>query len=106
MANPNRGEVELKAGDKTYTLAFTINSVCELETMLDKSVGEVVADMGRVSVVRAVLWAGLRHHHKVDLEQAGQIMHEAGAAVTAQAINQALAMAFPQPEAGAKAKNR
>lgn len=104
MANPHRGEISLKAGDKAYTICFTINSVCELEDRLGKSVGEIVGDMGRISVVRAVLWAGLLHHHKVSLEQAGEIMHEAGAAATAQAINAAMAMAFPQPEAGASAK--
>lgn len=104
MANPHRGEVSFKAGEKDYTLCFTINAVCELEDRLGKSVGEIVSDMGRISVVRAVLWAGLLHHHKVSIEQAGEIMHEAGAAATAQAINAAMAMAFPQPEAGAPSK--
>lgn len=105
MPNPHRGEVSLKAGEKTYTLAFTINSVCELENHLDKSLSDIVAGMGRVSVVRAVLWAGLRHHHGVSIEEAGDIMHEAGAAATSEAINEAMMLAFPQP-AGAAGKNR
>lgn len=98
MANPHRGEVALKAGDTAYTLTFTINAVCELEGALGKGVSEIVSDMSRVSTVRAVLWAGLRHHHKVTLEEAGDIMHAAGAAATAQAINKAMGLAFPQPE--------
>ncbi len=106
MANPLRGEVEMKAGDKSYTLAFTINSVCELEAKLDKPLTDIVAGMGRISVVRAVLWAGLLHHHKMTLEEAGDVMHQAGAGVAAQAINAALSQAFPQPEAGATRKNR
>jgi len=106
MSNPHRGEVELKAGDKSYTLAFTINSVCELEAKLDKSLGDIVADMGRMVTIRAVLWAGLRQHHKVEIEEAGEIMQLAGAAATAQAINQAMTSAFPPAEAGAARKNR
>lgn len=98
MANPHRGEVAFKAGDKAYTLTYTINAVCELEAALGKGVSEIVSDMSRVSTVRAVLWAGLRHHHKVTLEEAGDIMHAAGAAATAQAINSAMGLAFPQPE--------
>lgn len=106
MANPHRGEVELKAGEKSYTLAFTINSVCELEDALNKGVNEIVGDMGRISVVRAVLWAGLRHHHNVSLEEAGNVMHEAGAAATAKAINEAMALAFPQEPASKKATSK
>jgi hypothetical protein len=102
MANPHRGEVELKAGEKTFTLAFTINSVCELETALDKPLMDIVSDMGRLTTIRAVLWAGLRHHHKMTLEAAGDVMQEAGAPATAEAINVALSRAFPQPEPGSK----
>jgi len=106
MANPLRGETELKAGEKSYTLAFTINSVCELEDKLDRPLTDIVADMGRISVVRAVLWAGLLHHQKMTIEEAGDVMHEAGAAAAAQAINASLSQAFPQPAAGASRKNR
>lgn len=102
MANPHRGEVELKAGEKTYTLSFTINAVCELEAALDKPLMDVVSDMGRLMTIRAVLWAGLRHHHKVTLEEAGDVMQAAGAPATAEAINLALSRAFPQPEPGVK----
>lgn len=105
MANPLRGEVELKADDTSYTLAFTINSVCELEDKLDRPLTDIVADMGRISVVRAVLWAGLLHHHKMTVEEAGDVMHQAGAAATAQAINASLSQAFPQPSGTAR-KNR
>jgi len=95
MANPNRGEVELKAGDQTYMLVFTINSVCDLEGALNKGVNEIVADMARISTIRAVLWAGLKERHPMDIKAAGAIMHEAGAAATAAAVNRAISLAFP-----------
>jgi hypothetical protein len=99
MANPHRGEVELKAGDQTYTLVFTINAVCELEGALNKGINEIVADMARVSTIRAVLWAGLQELHPMDLKAAGAIMHEAGAAATAEAVNRAMSLAFPPKDA-------
>ena len=100
MANLHRGEVELKAGEKVYTLVFTINSVCDLESALNKGVNEIVADMARISTIRAVLWAGLQERHPMDIKAAGAIMHEAGAATTAEAVNRAMSLAFPP--AGAK----
>ena len=105
MANPHRGQVDLVAGEKTYTLAYTINSVCELEEKLDKPLSTIVSNMGRLSVVRAVLWAGLLHHHKVSMDEAGSIMDEAGAAETMAAINKAVTAAFPVEDKATR-KNR
>jgi hypothetical protein len=106
MSNPHRGEVALVAGDQTYTLAYTINSVCELEEELGQSLAEIVAGMGRLKVIRAVLWAGLLRHHKMSIDEAGDVMDAAGVPATVEAVNKAIASAFPPPEAGAKRKNR
>lgn len=106
MANPNRGEVEFTAGDTVYKLAFTINSVCELEQHLGQSLAEIVGGMGRLNVIRAVLWAGLLKHHKMGIEEAGDVMDAAGVPATVEAVNKAVSLAFPPPEAGAARKNR
>lgn len=103
MANPNRGEVSLVAGETTFTLVFTINSVCELEDVLEKGINEIVADMGKVKTIRALLWAGLRHHHPMTLEEAGDLMQKAGAAATGAAINKAVTLAFPPEDKAAGA---
>lgn len=34
MANPNKGEVGFKSGDKDYTLRISINTMCELDDAL------------------------------------------------------------------------
>ena len=73
MANPEKGEVAFQVADAEYTLKFSTNAICELEERLNKGLNEIVANMARVSVVRAMLWAGLRAHHPGDTAcQAGQ----------------------------------
>ena len=106
MANPHRGEVSLLAGGKTYTLAYTINAVCELEAMLGRSLPEIVADMSHMNVLRAVLWAGLRRHHKnLTVEDAGDLMDVAGVHEVVAAVKEAVTQAFPTPQ-GQQRKNR
>jgi hypothetical protein len=99
MANPHRGQVDLKAGEATYRLSFSINALCEIEDATGKSVNELAAEMGgapRLSLIRVLLWGALRdHHEEVTLKQAGEIAGEAGMAETGEAIGNAFALAFP-----------
>ena len=60
--NKFRGEFDLKAGDTTYKLKFTINSMVLLEETLGKSVNQIGVDVG-IKELRALIWAGLQHHH-------------------------------------------
>jgi len=106
MANPHRGEVTFKVADAEYTLAFSTNAICEVETLLDKGLNQIVQSMDRLTTIRALFWAGLREHHPMTLEEAGVIMHEAGAGAASKAVNQAMSLAFPQPsKKGSAGKN-
>ena len=97
MANPARGEVDLKAGDKTYTLKLGANALASLTGALSMGLGEVneALTAGRIDVIRAVLWAALLKEHKLDLIQTGDVMDEAGFDAVGEAIGKALALAFP-----------
>lgn len=115
MANPHRGSVALQAGDRAYAISFSINALCELEDALDKPVSEIVALIQdparmRLSSVRVLLWAGLRDHHKNDVEtveQAGEIATDAGLKVAVEKIGEAFKLAFPAAKEGkAKANPR
>jgi hypothetical protein len=107
MSNPHRGEVALVAGGATYTLVYNTNAVCALEEQLGQSLAEIVTGMGRLKVMRAVLWAGLLERHEFGRpEDVGPIMDAAGVPAVVEAVNTAIAAAFPPPEAGAKRKNR
>lgn len=107
MSNAHRGEVALVAGDQTYTLVYTTNAVCALEEQLGQSLAEIVTGMGRLKVMRAVLWAGLLERHQLGRpEDAGPIMDAAGVPAVVDAVNKAITTAFPPPPAGAARKNR
>lgn len=96
MANPALGEVAFKAADAEYTLKFSTNAICELEERLDKGLNTIVANMERLTTVRALLWAGLRAHHpSVTIQQAGEILDGCSMAYATETIGKALTMAFP-----------
>lgn len=104
MANPQKGEVEFDAGGQKWTLAFSVNALCELEDELGMGVNEIAEQMGdvkkmRIKFMRAVLWAGLRDHHpEIDLKTAGELIRELSFAKSMETIGQGFALAFPQPE--------
>ena len=77
-SNPHKGEVsfELVSGE-TYTLQFTIDAVCTLEELLDKSTMEIFTQLarGRIGTLRACMWAGLQAHHpKISVREAGEMI--------------------------------
>ena len=86
MANPQRGEVPLKVGDRTYTLKLDMDAICTLEGILSTpqqlvTLADVFTGVLRNSHVyaRALLWALLRRHHAdVTLGQAGDLLLEMG----------------------------
>ena len=103
MANRHKGQADLTVGDKTYTLVFDINSLCEVEYILDKPTDAILRSLVRsppVHVVRALMWGGLRTHHpEIDLLGAGQIIEKIGGAGPAlDALGEAMKASFPEPE--------
>lgn len=107
MANRLKGEVEIKAGDKTYVLRLSINAIVEIEGLLGLSINEVAASLAdpervKVGTLRAIVWGGLRQHHPaLTLAEAGEIIGEAGIAQIGDVIGQAFNVAFPGPETSA-----
>lgn len=113
MANPHKGVVELKAGEATYVLRYSIDAICSLEERLDKGFPAIVGEMSnpstmRLTAVREVLLAGLQEHHpEITLKQAGELIVTAGGAVVVLGkVNEAFAAAFPEAEAGDKKSPR
>lgn len=105
MVNGLRGEVAFKVDDADYTLVYSTNAICELEERLDKGLNVIVANMERLTTVRALLWAGLRAKHPdVTIEKAGEMIDRCGMASATEAIGKALTAAFP-PADGAASKN-
>jgi hypothetical protein len=106
MANPHKGEVELKAGDATYVLRFGWNEIAEIEGLLDISFFEALAPKFqapssiRGGEWRALLWAALRgRQSQIDLLAAGEIINEVGLEAVITAIGRAFQLTFPDKEA-------
>lgn len=107
MANPERGEVELKAGDKTYILRLSLNELCVLEERFDKSISEIAGTLNdpatfRIGTFRAVVWAGLAGNEPRPSEaEAGDIIAAATLPVTMEAVQKAFALTMPAAAADA-----
>lgn len=95
MGNKVRGQIDLQAGDKAYTLQFTANAMCELEAKAGLSISEFMANLqaaqasGRVKMLdlRLLIWAGLTENHpELTLKQAGQIINDLGGMAPAMAV--------------------
>lgn len=108
MANKDRGEVTLQAGDVTHTIRFTVNSLCNLEDAMGMPITKIGDDLGsakqvKLGTLRTILKFGMVEEKT--LEQAGDIIGEAGIAAAMTAIHQAIAQAFPAPEAKVAGQN-
>jgi hypothetical protein len=108
MANPHRGQVALKAGDREFTLSFSINATCNLEDHFDLPIAKIAkklekADEIRMGDIRAIIWAALGDNHpEIDLLEAGRIASAAGTEVVLAAVTQCFIAAFPASEASKK----
>lgn len=66
MANPEKGEVDLVVGDKTYVLRIRTNTVCEIEAKSGKAWGDLWQDVKQTNIqsMRTLLFALLQPYHK------------------------------------------
>lgn len=103
MPNPIRGEVPLQAGGQTHTLRFTTNALVELEQALGKPVSQIQENSG-IREIRAMVWAGLSHERRITLQEAGDLVDEAGLQAAAEAVGEAMRLAFG-PQEGGDSKN-
>jgi hypothetical protein len=103
MANKHRGEVGFEAGDTAYTLLFNFNAISTLDSATGDTFADLVAGLAsgkfKPSHIRALMWAGLQHHHKgTTLNKAGDLIDAIGIPTALNVIGEAVALAFPQPE--------
>jgi hypothetical protein len=101
--NPHKGEVELKAGEQTYTLRFSIDAICSLEAMSGKPFAVAAAEMAdpakaSMTLVRMLLCAGLQERHpELSLKDAGELIIPAGGmGKVTEKVFEAFALAFPE----------
>jgi len=83
MANRERGEMTLAAGESTYVMRLTTNACCDLEDRSGKLLDDVVrgAFRGSVRDLRWLLWGSLQDRHADTVktpEDAGRVIDAAG----------------------------
>ena len=85
MANIERGEVELDIDGTTYTLVLDLNAMCEFEAMIGTATNPVSTDVGvqralstHMLYFRPLLWAALKRHHKLSMEEVNALVERAG----------------------------
>lgn len=104
-ASAARWQTSFAADGKTYTMVFSINALCELETDFDDVVAEVAGVLSgsgkkRLTTLRKVFRAGLSDHHPEMTErQAGLLMTAIGPQAAFAKVAEAFALAFPIAEA-------
>lgn len=82
-ANPERGEMTLVAGDRTYLMKWTTNACCVMEGLAKQTFDELNlgASRGSVTALRWLLWAALQKHHGQAIRTAddvGDVIDAAG----------------------------
>ncbi len=109
-ANPLKGEVAFEASGATYTLLYSINSLCALEDRLDMTVqqiGERMSTAMRLSFLRSVFHGGLSTHHATLTEvEVGELIEDMGVKRTGDLIAEAFFKAFSDGKAASEPRPR
>ena len=109
MANPDRGEVDLVAGNKTYTLRLSLHAVAQVCKYLDigiNSLRTMLSDPDfRPDYWEVVMWGALREFHPCSIEEASDIMVAAGLPSTVEKLGETMRLNFPDVEEGSEPKN-
>lgn len=105
MANPDKGEVDLKVDDTALVLRFTTNSMRHLENVLGTTLSAIVGQMMEsrenpgslpIGTVQALFWAALLDKRpKTTLEEAGELMDECGHQAAGVAVGEAFTLYMP-----------
>lgn len=82
-ANPERGEVDLTIGEKTYTLRPTMNAICVMQKRTGQTYGQIIAsiDVMDIAALRELFFTFLQPNHGKEintLDKAGDLMDAAG----------------------------
>lgn len=97
MANVAKGEASVVAGGATYTLAFNMNAICEVEDGLDAPMSELDARLAspRASDMRFILWAMLQQHHGDQFPDVASVGEAFGFVEATDAMRAGVSAAFP-----------
>jgi hypothetical protein len=103
MANPLKGETDLRLDGVDYVICLTAHEIVQIERMHDIGIAEIGTWFQpqnlRLWRMQALLWASLRRHHKeITIDQALDLMAKpANQQIVVQKLIEAVNMSFPAP---------
>lgn len=107
MANLQKGEVSLPAGEETYTLSFSVNAFCRMEEADGRPFSEILEDLADAKslTMQKLRWfvhmALSDHHPDLTPDDAGRIIMNAGGIEAVMvAVGKGLAASAPQEASG------
>lgn len=109
MANKYKGEVPIVAGEQTYIMRFTTNSLVELEDAMGMGINAIAAQLAdtktmRVKSLRLVVWASLLDRQSgITVEEAGEVITSAGLKPVMEAVAKAFELTFDKEGSDAPA---
>jgi len=105
MANAAKGHAALEVAGKTYTLAMTLNALCEIEERFG-GMDEVESrlEKPRMSDIRALLFCALQEHHAEEFPDERAVGSVVSLTEGVAAVTRAMQAAFPTAEGGEGAK--
>ena len=106
--NKERGEVTIKAGDKTYTIRFPNKHLCALEDDMGMDIQGILKVFGGLPSMkhtRIIFRRGLvQHHGEIDLDDVSDIIDQTDYAGLVEGLLTSIAGAFPTITGGKKKK--
>ena len=101
MSNRQKGELPFTVDGKSYTLHFSVNALCALESATGlkvMAISEAMSDPAQISMItmRSLFRSGLSDHHpELSDIDAGKIMTALGQAQAMDLVSIAFSLAFP-----------
>ena len=99
-----RGRVVLRAGERDIELRLSTNALCRIEEVSGKAIGALIAGLSGAEIRLSDLRFLVMGAAGVSLDEAGDLIDEAGLQAAVEAIGKAIEAAFPTAEPDAKKK--
>lgn len=105
MANKHRGEIAINVSGVRYKLRLTTNSICELEDLGGRPIGDILDELSnvenvRMSTLRQFFWAlMLDDNPDAELKDAGALIDGLKGRHT-EVLAEAVHSAFPDAQEG------
>jgi len=106
MSNTHRGDVDVKAGNKIYTLRLSVGALVQLEEHFGLGINQIAQKLSNTENMRltdwvAVMWAAMRKHQpSATQEQASELIDDLGLEEAINALGRAMQAAFPPAKGG------